>query len=59
MTARRDVPLWWLLVLRIRLKLLVWRYLALRAAWRLVRRAAGWLAPAGLPDHHRNHRAPP
>ena len=47
MTTRRDVSLWWLLVLRIRLKLLVWRLLATRAAWRLVRRAAGWLVPAG------------
>jgi hypothetical protein len=30
-----------------RLKLLVWRLLATRAAWRLVRRAADWLVPAG------------
>lgn len=47
MTARRDVPLWWLLVLRIRLKFLLWRLLATRAALRLVRRVCDRIAPAG------------
>ncbi len=43
----RDVPLWWLLVLRIQLKLAVWRYLAQRAALRLMRRVLDWMEPAG------------
>ena len=30
-----------------RIKLLLWRLLAMRAALRLVRRAYDWLAPAG------------
>jgi len=30
-----------------RLKLLFWRLLVMQAAWRLVRRAVDWLAPAG------------
>jgi hypothetical protein len=47
MTARYAVPLWLLLALRIRLKLLVWRLIAGRALKRLVRRAVDWLAPAG------------
>ena len=41
------MPLHRILWLRIRLKVLVWRLLATRAAWRLVRRAVNWLAPAG------------
>ncbi len=46
MTARRDVPLWWLLVLRLRLKLGIWRYLARRAVLRLMRRVLDWMEPA-------------
>ena len=36
-----------IIAMRVRLKLLIWRLLATRAAWRTVRRAVNWLAPAG------------
>lgn len=36
-----------IIALRIRLKLRIWRLLATRALQRTVRRAAGWLEPAG------------
>lgn len=48
MSIRHAVPLWLLLLLRcVRLKLLMWRYLARRAALRLMRRVLDWMEPAG------------
>ncbi len=51
MTARHAVSLWWLLVLRLRLKLDIWRYRARRdarrAVLRLIRRVLDWLEPPG------------
>ena len=47
MTARLAVPLWRLLMLRLRLKLDIWRYLARRAMLRPMRRVLDWMEPAG------------
>ena len=47
MTGRHDVPLWWLLVLRLRINLLLWRLLATKAALRAVRRVCDRIASAG------------
>jgi hypothetical protein len=56
MIARRTIAL---TLQAARIKVLVWRLLATRAACGAIRRAANWLAPAGRPEHHRKHRTPP